>query len=84
MVKMEKVQEKILVLERIPPGDRWSPVGDKETIFDSLTDGLEYTFHKTQAREYFLSAIEGKVFKMVEKEIEPEPIKTYNLYGEEI
>jgi len=76
--------EKVLVLERIPPGDRWSPSSDKDIILDSLTDGLEYIFHKTQAREYFISALDGKVFRMVETEKEPEPIKTYNLYGESI
>jgi hypothetical protein len=76
--------KKILVLERIPPGDRWSPVGDEETILDSLTEGLEYTFHKTQAREYFISALDGKVFRMVEEEKEPEPIRTYNIYGEAV
>ena len=76
--------KKVLVLKRIPPGDRWSPVGDKETILNSLTDGLEYIFHKTQAREYFISALDGEVFRMVEEEKEPEPIRTYNIYGEAV
>ena len=73
------------VLERFPPGDRWTPVGAKEPIFSSLTEGIEWVFQKTQERDYVIKAGAGKVFIYHEFEIaepEPAPPKTYNLYGE--
>lgn len=73
------------VLERFPPGDRWTPVGAKEPIFSSLTEGIEWIFQKTQERDYVIKAGSGQVFIYHEFEIaepEPEQPKTYNLYGE--
>ena len=74
-----------LVLERYPPGDRWTPPADKNTIFESLTAGIEYIFQQTQEKNYVIKAGEGKVYVYHEQEItepEPEPPKRYNLYGE--
>ena len=73
------------VLKRFPPGDRWTPVGADEPIFSSLTEGIEWVFQSTQERDYVINAGEGKVYIYHEDEIaspEPEPIKTFNLYGE--
>ena len=47
------------VLERFPPGDRWTPVGAKEPIFSSLTEGIEWVFQKTQERDYVIKAGAG-------------------------
>ena len=74
-----------LVLKRFPPGDRWTPADSEQPLFSSLTEGIEYIFQQTQARDYLIKAAEGKVFIYSEQEIaepEPEPIKTFNLYGE--
>jgi hypothetical protein len=74
-----------LVLERYPPGDRWTPVDDKNIIFESLTAGIEYIFQQTQEKNYVIKAGEGKIYIYHEQEIaepEPEPPKRYNLYGE--
>ncbi len=74
-----------LVLKRFPPGDRWTPVEDKNTIFESLTAGIEWVFQHTQEKNYVIKAAEGKVYTYHEQEIaepEPEPPKRYNLYGE--
>jgi len=74
-----------LVLKRFPPGDRWTPVDDKNTIFESLTAGIEWTFQQTQEKDYVIKAGEGKVYVYHENDItepEPEPPKRYNLYGE--
>jgi len=73
------------VLKRFPPGDRWTPVESDEPIFSSLTEGIEWVFQSTQARDYLVKAGEGKVFIYSEEEKplpEPEPPKTYNIYGE--
>ena len=73
------------VLKRFPPDDRWTPVDKAQPMFSSLTEGIEWVFQNTQERDYLIKAAEGKVFIYSEQEIaepEPEPIKTFNLYGE--
>ena len=73
------------VLKRFPPGDRWTPADADQPVFANLTEGIEYIFQMTQERDYVIKAGEGKVFIYHENEIvppEPEPIKTFNLYGE--
>ena len=73
------------VPKRFPPGDRWTPTDSAQPVFSNLTEGIEYIFQKTQERDYLIKAAEGKVFIYSEQEIaepEPEPIKTFNLYGE--
>ena len=74
-----------IVLKRFPPGDRWTPADSEQPVFSSLTEGIEWVFQSTEARDYLIKAAEGKVFMYNENEIaepEPEPVKTYNLYGE--
>ena len=64
------------VLKRFPPGDRWTPVDSEEPIFSSLTEGIEWVYQNTQARDYLIKAAEGKVFIYSETEKpEPEPEK---------
>jgi len=73
------------VLKRFPPGDRWTPADADQPVFANLTEGIEWVFQSTQERDYVIKAGEGKVFIYHENEIappEPEPIKTFNLYGE--
>ena len=73
------------VLKRFPPGDRWTPADADQPVFANLTEGIEYIFQMTQERDYVIKAAEGKVFTYSETEIappEPEPIRTFNLYGE--
>jgi len=73
------------VLKRFPPGDRWTPADKDEPVFANLTEGIEWVFQSTNERDYVIKAAEGKVFIYHEHEIsppEPEPIKTFNLYGE--
>ena len=73
------------VLKRFPPGDRWTPANADQPILSSLTEGIEWVFQQTKEHDYVIKAAEGKVFIYLESDIaepEPEPIKTYNLYGE--
>ena len=80
-----KIEEKRdVVLRRVPPGDRWSPVDSPSTLLESLTDGLEYHFQKTGQTEFFLSARRGTVEVIYKEEVKVEkPITKYSLYGEE-
>ena len=76
-----------LIATRIPPGDRYSLVNDpKKIVYTSLTDTLEAYLGKTGFKgEYRLAPLDGKLYaiKTSEEEIKPEPIKRYNIYGDE-
>jgi len=75
-----------LIAVRVPPSDRWKLVGDKtETIYKSLTDALEAWFEANQEKvEFRLAPLDSKLYaiRSEEKEIQPEPTKRYNLYGD--
>ena len=75
---------KIKVAKRVPPGDRWTPLDNSSVILDSLTDVLEYIYQKNGNTQFYMDAREGftYVIQQEEKVIEPEPQKTYSLYGE--
>ena len=79
---MEYKEYKTLVLERVPPGDRWTEVNGDGTIFGTLTEGLEFWFQKTKCREFHLAALDGKVYSVTKEETLPEAPKQYSLYGE--
>jgi|TARA_B110000003_G_C16510249_1_gene480922 hypothetical protein len=83
----EVVQEEIKtrVAKRVPPGDRWSPLDNTTVVLESLTDVLEYVYQKQGNSQFFMDAREGYVYVIdtEEKVIEPEPTKTWSLYGEE-
>ena len=75
---------KVKVAKRVPPGDRWTPLGNASLVLDSLTDVLEYVYQKNGNTQFYMDAREGftYVIKQEEKVIEPEPQKSYSLYGE--
>ena len=75
---------KVKVAKRVPPGDRWSPLDNTSVVSDSLTDVLEYIYQKNGNTQFYMDAREGftYVINKEEKVIEPEPEKTYSLYGE--
>tara|TARA_B110000858_G_C17717117_1_gene433439 strand:- start:737 stop:988 length:252 start_codon:yes stop_codon:yes gene_type:complete len=76
-------EQKDLVLQRVPPGDRWSPVtGDTNKILPSLTDGLEYIYQRDEQRDFHLAALDGKVYAINQITKDAPPPKTFNLYGE--
>ena len=83
----EVIQEEIKtrVAKRVPPGDRWTPLDNSTVILESLTDVLEYVYQKQGNSQFFMDAREGFVYVIdtEEKIIEPEPTKTWSLYGEE-
>ena len=79
-----KVEIKVQVAKRVPPGDRWTPLDNETVILESLTDVLEYVFQKTGKTQFYMDAREGFVYVVdtEEKVIEVEPPKTWSLYGE--
>ncbi len=75
---------KVKVAKRVPPGDRWTPLDNSSLVLDSLTDVLEYIYQKNGNTQFYMDARVGftYVIKQEEKVIEPEPQKSYSLYGE--
>ena len=86
-MKTEVIERNEVIATRVPPGDRWSLVEDsKKVIHKSLTDTLEAYLMSTNFKgEYRLAPLDGKLYaiKTTEEEVKPEPIKKYNIYGDE-
>ena len=86
-MKTEVIERNEVIATRVAPGDRWTLVDDsKKIIHKSLTDTLEaYLGITTFKGEYRLAPLDGKLYaiKTTEEEIKPEPIKKYNIYGDE-
>ena len=86
---MATKEVKTLVLKRVPPGDQWTDANGPSEIFESLTDGLEYVFQKSDGKttEFHLSAFKGEIYSVHEVEVPdapPPPKPLYTMYGEEI
>ena len=85
---MEKkvVEHNELIVTRVPPGDRWSLVGDPtKEVFNTLTDALEAFFHQTNFNGAFrLDPMNSKLYAIQSSEIEvkKEAPKVYGMYGE--
>ena len=82
-IKEEEIKTK--VAQRVPQGDRWSPLSKTTVTLESLTDVLEFIYQDTGKTQFYMDAREGYVY-IVDKEeivIEPEPEKRWSLYGEE-
>ena len=67
-------------------GDTWVLVEDtKKVQHKSLTDALEAWFEIHQENvEFRLAPLDSKLYviRSEEKEIQPEPVKRFNLYGD--
>jgi len=85
-MKIEKVEYNELIATRVPPGDQWVLVEDKnKVIHKSITDALEAWFDKYQEKaEFRLAPLDSKLYviRSEEKEIQPEPVKRFNIYGD--
>jgi hypothetical protein len=80
----EVVEQKQLIAKRVPPGDRWCLISG-EAVYESLTETLEAYFQKTKFNKaFYLDPIGSALYSVdrVEIEIEPEPIKTFDFYGD--
>jgi hypothetical protein len=79
----ELIEEKQLVLKRVPPGDRWVFAdGSSKSIYPSLTDALEAWYQVNGDTNFYIEARNGTVEIIVEEEVEI-PVKRFSLYGED-
>ena len=85
-MEIEKVEYNELIATRVPPGDSWTLVDDRnKVIHKTLTDALEAWFDENQENvEFRLAHLDSKLYviRTEEKEIKPEPTKRYNIYGD--
>ena len=85
MSGFETVEQKQLIAKRVPPGDRWALVDEPNVTHPTLTETLEAYFKKTRFNAaFYLDPIGSALYSVarVEIEIKPEPIKTFNFYGD--
>ncbi len=86
MSEFQTVEQKQLIADRVPPGDRWALTADpSKTVYESLTDTLEAFFQRTQFNAaFYLDPIGGKLYSVERQEVEiqPEPVKTFDFYGD--
>jgi len=79
--------EYVVMLKRVPPGDRWDLDGQ---LYENLTDGLNALFLKTGNTTFLMNATEGTVAIQRETAEEPPAVtpvpiplpKKYSLYDE--
>ena len=81
----ETIESSVLIAERVPPGDKWELVIDKENVIDGLVQALTQYMRKTKFKgNYRLEPLNGKLYALREEEVditEPEP-ERFDLYGE--
>ena len=81
--KIHEVKE--LIAERVPPGDNWELVIDRDNVIEGLVQALTQYMRKTKFKgHYRLEPLNGKLYALVEEvEIldEPEP-EVWDIYGE--
>tara|TARA_R100001509_G_C4852785_1_gene210667 strand:- start:760 stop:1017 length:258 start_codon:yes stop_codon:yes gene_type:complete len=81
----ETIESPVLIAERVPPGDKWELVIDKENVIDGLVQALTQYMRKTKFKgNYRLEPLNGKLYALEEVELditEPEP-ERFDLYGE--
>jgi len=74
-----------LIAKRLPPGDRWELVIDKENLIDGLVPTLTQYMRKTKFKgHYRLEPLHGKLFAIETEVIDiPDPVQEkFDLYGE--
>lgn len=84
-MKTQSIEQNVLIANRVAgKGDTWVLVGETHEHV-SLTDALEAWFTKTEIKsEFRLAPLDSKLYaiQIDTQEVQPEPIKKYNLYGD--
>lgn len=81
----ELVEDKELIAERVPPGDNWELVIDRDNVIEGLVQTLTQYMRKTKFKgHYRLEPLNGALFAIVQKEVEVEEPQedVWDLYGE--
>jgi hypothetical protein len=84
-MKIEVIENNILIATRVAPGDSWKLIVDPNTVYKSLTEALEAYFQETGNRcEFRLAPLDSKLYAIsTEEQIIKEPIpKKYSIYGD--
>lgn len=84
-MKKEVKESNKLIAERVPPGDKWELVIDRETLIEGLVQTLTQYMRKTKFKgHYRLEPLNGKLYAIESEEIViPEPVQEkFDLYGE--
>lgn len=85
MAQTELIENNELIAVRVPPGDKWELVIDKDNVIDGLVQTLTQYMRKTKFKgHYRLEPLNGKLYAIKEEQIdlpEPEP-EVWDLYGE--
>ena len=82
-MEKELKEEKILVLKRVPPGDRWVFAdGSTKSIYPSLTDALEGWYQNNGDTNFYIEARKGTVEIVKQAEVE-KVVRRFSLYGED-
>jgi len=84
----EEIDNKDVILIRVPPGDRWTyapgVLSQKEhPIHPSLTDALEAWYQIAGDTEFYIDARRGIVERISDEVEEEVPVKRFSLYGED-
>jgi hypothetical protein len=85
MSELKTVEQKQLIANRVPPGDRWALINEPNTTIESLTETLETYFQQTKFNAaFYLDPLGGALYSVARVEVEekPEPIKTFDFYGD--
>lgn len=82
-MEKELKEEKILVLKRVPPGDRWVFAdGKNSAVYSSLTDALEAWYQNFGDTNFYIEARKGTVEIVKQAEVE-KVVRRFSLYGED-
>ena len=82
-METEIKEQKIQVLKRVPPGDRWVMAdGKNSAVYPSLTDALESWYQNFGDTNFYIEARKGTVEIIRHEEVE-KPVKRFSLYGED-
>ncbi len=81
-METEIKEQKVLILKRVPPGDRWVFANGNKTIYPSLTDALEAWYQQNGDTNFYMEARKGTVEIVKQEEVE-KPLRTFSLYGED-
>ena len=82
-MEKELKEEKVLVLKRVPPGDRWIFAdGSTKSIYPSLTDALEAWYQINGDTNFYIEARRGTVEIIKQEEVE-KVVRRFSLYGED-
>ena len=85
MAEVEIQEQKVLIANRMPPGDNWELVIDQGNTIEGLVMTLTMYMRKTKFKgEYRLDPLAGKLYIIETHEVvvpDEEPMK-FDLYGE--